>query len=253
MSEKIAIGVLNTHNLDINNKCIKSLPSVDYIFNIHNIAENNIPKNYNRYISYGGLNNILIRDFLKTDAEYFFIIKSNIILVDNSIVYDFINTSKAFGIHLLTAGSRQDKFIEIEDDQTNKSVCLYENLNNNFIFLKRSLIKECGFFNEGFINVKKTAENVLEIYDYYYKVLNKFNYLPLGYFPDCNQTILKINIENINENRPNLKDFNNNILSKIHGKFYYYNKFIIGKHKTSTIEDAHTALELLQNKFSIKI
>jgi 5-methylcytosine-specific restriction endonuclease McrA len=45
---------------------------------------------------------------------------------------------------------------------------------------------------EGYSNIADADDsNVLEIYDYYHNVKNKINYLPEGYFPDIDLSLIK--------------------------------------------------------------
>ena len=174
---------------------VKSLPSVDYTFNVHHTSRyiNTLSENlYNRYISYGGLYNHILRKCLNTDADYIFLIKSNLYIEDASIFEDYISTAKIFGTWFMSGGSRGDKLLSIEDEHTKKSLNLFENLNHNFIFMLKSHIKNCGFFHEGYINIDSREDiNCLEVYDFYSKVENKFAYLPKGYFPDVDTFHLK--------------------------------------------------------------
>lgn len=256
MNKKIAVGIINTHDYTVYNKCRNSITSADYIYDIHNtLNTQNIPliKNINRYISYGGLYNILLRQILQTDADYIFLIKSHLNINDNTIFKDYINTAKIFGTWFMSRGIKDDKFITIEDDNTNLNLCLFENLANDFIFMLKSHVLNCGFFNEGYTNINTTDTiNCLEVYEYYKRVVDRIDYLPTGYFPDVDLSLVKINNILSEQNRPNLEDNTTNNITKIYGKFYFNNKFIPGKHKIASRDEAINKLEKIQKIYSIK-
>jgi len=244
--KKIAIGIIDVYGDEAFLKCKNSLPSVDYIFNVHSSSKSSNKSNISRYISYGGLFNILLRDMLKTDATYLFLIKSNVIIENSSVIADYINTAATFGTWFMSRGHTDDKFKIIEDDKDNVSLNLFENLSQDFIFMLSSHIKHCGFFNEGYTNVTDDKNNCLEIYDFYNKLEQKIQYLPKGYFPDTPLSQAKISLQNINLSRPSLKESTTDNTTKIYGQFYYTNKFIPTQHKTATLEDAVDKLEKIQ-------
>lgn len=254
MSKKIAIGIINLHDQDTFLQCKKSLPDVDYVFDVHNTTRpiNSSHKNiFNRYISYGGLSNILMRHYLESDADYLFTINTNITINDNTIFEDYINTAKIFGTWFMCAGSKTDKYISVEDDKTKVSINLFENLTHNLIFMLKSHIKYCGFFHEGYTNINAGEDvNCLEIYDYYNKIENKIQYLPKGYFPDTETSLIKINSTASPSSRPGLKLKTTNNITSVYGQFYYNNKFIPGKHKTLKQNDAILSLERIQKIYS---
>lgn len=258
MSKKIAIGIINTHDQETFTQCKNSLPDVDYVFDVHNTTKplsNILSKNiYNRYMSYGGLSNIILRECLAVDADYIFLIKSNIIVEDKTIFEDYINTAKIFGTWFMCGGSKSDKYLSIEDEITKKNLNLFENLTHNFIFMLKSHIKHCGFFNEGYTNIDASDNvNCLEIYDYYSKIENKIQYLPKGYFPDTETSLTKLTNTNKPSSRPGLKTNNTNNITSIYGQFYYNNKFIPGQHKTAKQEDTINILEKIQKIYGTHV
>lgn len=253
MNKKTAIGIINIHNQEIFLNLKNSLPAVDYVIDVHNTTSNiNFNNQYKKYISYGGLFNCLLRQCLVLDVDYIFLLTSNIIINDNTVFNDYINTAKTFGTWFMSKGSKEDKYISVEDDSKNVTLNLFENLNLNLIFMLKSHIKHCGFFNEGFTNIDSYKEdaNCLEIYDYYNKIENKFKYLPKGYFPDTEHSLTKLSLSSTTPSRPNLKPNTTNNITNIYGKFYYHNKFIPGKHKLAKQEDAVSILEKIQKTYA---
>jgi len=256
MSKKIAVGIVNLSDENTFLKCKKSLPSVDYIFSVHNTTDSNSLKykhSYNRYISYGGLYNIILREILNTDADYIFLIRSNLIIEHPSILEDYIKTAQIYGTWFMSRGDKEDKNIIVEDDITKLNLCLYENLAHNFIFMLKSHIKHFGFFNEGYHNFNADDRvNCLEAYDYYNKIESKMNYVPRGYFPDVEMSLAKITEIKAAHLRPSLKDKNTDNITRMYGQFYYNNKFIPGQHKTASKDKAITILENIQKIYAAK-
>jgi len=252
--KKIAIGIINTSDQDTFIKCKKSLPDVDFIYDVHhttsNIKSNDV---YNRYIGYGGLRNIILRKALQDNADYIFLIKSTLNIVDHSIIQDYIQTAKTFGTWFMLRGSRHEKCTTIEDDSSNINLSLFKTLNQDLIFMLPSHIKNCGFFNEGYINIDGPDDtNCLEIYEYYSKIENKINYLPKGYYPDADFSLTKIVEVNNTLYRPGLKENTTDNITKVYGQFYHNNKFIPRQYTPSTKEVALSTLEKIQQIYSIK-
>jgi len=253
MNKKIAVGIVNTFDKDIYLKCRQSIKDVDYIFDVHNSVAAGLPASstYNRYISYGALNNILLRQIMQTNADYIFLTKSNIIINDSTIFQDYINTAKAFGTWFMSRGYKNDKHIPVEDDKKNITLCLFKNLSHSFIFMLRSHITHCGYFNEGYTNINAPDDvNCLEIYDFYNKLENKISYMPKGYFPDVDLSLTKITDITAASSRPALKENTTDNVTKAYGKFYFNNKFVPGKHKETTQEEALKILEKIQQIYS---
>lgn len=255
--KKIAIGILNTSDQDTFIKCKESLPSVDFVYDVHHttstIKSTNTSNIFNRYISYGGLRNIILRKALQDKADYIFLIKSTLNIVDHSIIQDYIKTAKTFGTWFMIRGSRNEKSTTIEDDSTNINLSLFKNLNQDLIFMLPSHIKNCGFFNEGYINIDGPDNiNCLETYEYYSKIENKINYLPKGYYPDADFSLTKIVESSEKLLRPNLKENTTDNITKIYGQFYHNNKFIPRQYTPTTKEIALNVLEKIQQIYSIK-
>lgn len=252
MSKKIAIGIVNTHDDGTYQKCLESLPKDISITAVHNTVNSKLPNNYNRYISYGGLYNIILRELFNTDATYYFLIKSNIIVDNISIFQDYINTAEVFGTWFMTRGSRLDKSSSIEDEDSKASVLLYENLSSSLIFMLKSHITNCGYFDEGYTNLTGEDSN-LELYDYYHKIENKIKYLPKGYFPDTELSLAKIRDIPAVQKRPSLKTYTTDSITYEFAKFYHINKFAPGQHKIASQEEALKSLEYIQNTYGKKI
>lgn len=248
---KIALGIINNSDSNTYNKCINNLPAVDSLYTIHNTQD--IPNTakqcdiYKNYISYGGLYNIILRKFYNTDIDVIFTILSSCTIIDHTVLQDYINVYKNFGTKFMTSGSKEYKNILVEDDKSLLNLCLYEKCNIHFSFMLKDTIHECGMYDEGFTNFNQDIYNNLEMYDYYH-TLEKFNYLPAGYYPDVDLSFLKIKNNTDNICRPNLPNKTTDLHAQTHGKFYYKNKFIIDKHKTVSQQNALKILENLQAK-----
>lgn len=254
MSKKIAIGIVNTCDGDTYNKCLNSIPKEHYVFSVHNVRGSTLPNNYNRYISYGGMYNILLREFLKTDATYYFILKSNLLIEDSSIFQDYINTASVFGTWFMSRGHREDKKFSIEDDAQGVTVSLFENLSQSLIFMLKSHVTHCGYFDEGYVNMSgDDKNNCLEVYDYYSKLEAKIKYLPKGYFPDAELSLAKISDMMSLQNRPGVKLPTTDNITQEFAKFYHNNKFAPGQHKTATRDQALKQLEYLQDTYGKNI
>lgn len=253
MSKKIAIGIVNTYDSITYNKCISSLPKDCYTFSVHHTTDN-IINNNNRYMSNGSLYNILLRKFVETDATYFFLIKSNLIIEDTAIFQDYINTASVFGTWFMTRGHKSGKNIPIEDDRKKTTLKLYENLNQSLIFMLKSHITHCGWFDESYTNINASDDtNLLEIYDYYHRLENKIKYLPKGYFPDIDMSLAKAREIDALSKRPGLMPNTTDNTTKIYGKFYLKNKFIPGQHKIDTQQNAIISLERIQKIYGQNI
>ena len=254
MSKKIAIGIVNTYDDITYNKCVESLPRDVSIASVHNTTVSRLPNNHNRYISYGGVYNIILRELLHTDATYYFLIKSNIIIEDSSIFQDYITTAEVFGTWFMTRGNRGEKSSSIEDDISGVSVSLFENLSNGIIFMLKSHVKNCGYFDEGYTNLTgEDNNNSLELYDYYHKIENKLKYLPKGYFPDAELSLAKTRDLSVAQNRPNLKPYTTDGITYEFAKFYHNNNFAPGQHKTASREEALKSLEYIQKTYGKNI
>lgn len=262
MNKKIAIGIVNCYDQETFLSCKESLPSVDMILDVHhttyNIKDVSSDRDFKRYMSYGSLYNILLRYFYHNAADYIFLIKSNLIIKDHSIIQDYINTARAFGTYFMSRGLLQEgpyAHSTIEDELTKLNLCLYNNLGNDLIFMHRSHIKVCGYMYEGYSNISGSDDtNILELYDYYHRIKNKINYLPEGYFPDIDLSLIKSSKNKAASviSRPNLLLDTTNNKAAAYGKFYYTHNFIPGKHKKETKESAFSILEKIQQTYSTK-
>lgn len=262
MNKKIAVGIVNCYDQDTFVACKEALPNVDLLLDVHHttykIKDVPADRDIKRYISYGGLYNILLRYFYKNAADYIFLIKSNIIIKDHSIFNDYINTAKIFGTYFMSRGVLQEAPYSpstIEDEFTKTNLCLYNNLGNDLIFMHKSHIKVCGYMYEGYTNISGPDDtNILEVYDYYNKIKNKLNYLPEGYFPDIDLSLIKsIKDRQASDiSRPNLISNTTNNVAAAYGKFHYTHNFIPGKHKKETRDSAFTILKTIQQIYSSK-
>ena len=245
MNKKIGIGIIDCFGEQIFNQCRSALPAVDEVYRYHIPAQ---------YMSYGSMYNYILRDFYNKKIDYIFLLKSNVIINDHSLINDYINTAKNFGTWFMTRGRKESSYSTIEDDNTKLNLHLFKDLFGDLIFMVRGFIDNIGYFNEGYTNLSGNDDvNCLEIYDYYKKIETKINYLPLGYFPDTEFSLTKSTIV------PSLRLFDSYLmkntqdnLSKVFGKFYYYNKFAPGQHLTAKKEEAFNSLEKLQQIYSIK-
>ena len=260
MSKKIAVGVINCHDQDTYIKCKESIPDVDVFLDVHHTTHilKDVPadRDFKRYISYGGLYNVLLRHFYQSAADYIFILKSNMIITDHTIFQDYINTAKAFGTYFMSRGKSTSSYSTIEDEPTKLNLCLYPDLYNDFIFMVKGHIKSCGYMYEGYTNISNSDEsNILEIYDYYHKIKNKINYLPEGFFPDTDYSLIKIreNIQAPSVTRPGLTLNTTNNKAAAYGKFFHMNQFIPGQHKKESKENAFAALENIQKIYGTNI
>ena len=247
MNKKIGIGIIDCFGEQTFNECRAALPAVDEIFRYHVPAQ---------YVSYGSMYNYVLRDFYNKKIDYIFLIKSNVLLTDKTLINDYIQTAKNFGTWFMTRGRKESSYSTIEDDKTKQNLHLFKDLFGDLIFMVRGFIDQIGYFNEGYTNFDGNDDvNCLEIYDYYKRIETKINYAPLGFFPDTEWSLTKSTIPVIPKNRL----FNNFLikstqdnLSKVFGKFYHYNKFAPGHHITAKKEDAFNILEKLQQIYSIK-
>lgn len=260
MSKKIAIGIINCCDQDTFVACKESLPDVDIILDVHHTAHKlkdvSADRDFKRYVSYGGLYNVLLREFIKQEATYIFLIKSNFLIKDHTILQDYINTAKTFGTYFLSRGSSNDTSSIIEDEVSKLNLNLYNNLYNDFIFMHRSHINVCGYMNEGYTNIANDDfSNILEVYDFYHRIKNKINYLPEGYFPDTDLSLIKIRNNTAASQflRPNLIENTTNNKAAAYGKFFHFNKFIPGQHKKASRENALSILENIQKTYGTNV
>lgn len=253
MNDKIAIGIINTYDNNTYQQCAGALAAFKNVYTVSHTSDKG-PNNFNTYMSNGALYNAALRKLLLTDAPYLFLIKSNVIVEDTSIFNDYIAAGAAFGTWFMSKGHSSDKRLPIECDKRKVTINLYENLNQEIIFLLKSHVKHCGFFNEGFTNINAEDNvNLLEIYDFYHRLQSKVNYLPMGYFPDIELSAAKSRTLNLKVTRPKLMPYSTDNITKIYGMFYAKNKFIPGKHKTDAAEVALTKLENIQKIYGTNI
>jgi hypothetical protein len=245
MNKKIGIGIIDCFGEQIFNQCKAALPAVDEVYRYHIPAQ---------YMSYGSMYNYILRDFYSKKIDYIFLLKSNVMINDHSLISDYINTAKNFGTWFMTRGRKESSYSTIEDENTKLNLHLFKDLFGDLIFMVRGFIDNIGYFNEGYTNFSGNDDiNCLEIYDYYKKIETKINYLPLGYFPDTEFSLTKSIIV------PSMRLFDSHLmkntqdnLSKVFGKFYYNNKFAPGQHLTAKKEEAFSKLEKIQQTYSIK-
>lgn len=246
MSKKIGIGILDCFGEQAYEQCKKSLPDVDSIYRYHP------PSGYS---SYGSMYNYILRDFYNKKIDYIFIVKSNIVFNDSSLIQDYINTAKNFGTWFMTRGRKESSYSTIEDENTKLNLHLFKEMFGDLIFMVRGFIDNIGYFNEGYTNfANKDDLNCLEIYDFYKKIETKINYLPLGYFPDTEWSLTKSTLQPVGERVMNSSLMNptQDNLTKVFGKFYHFNKFAPGQHLTVNKEEAFNRLEKIQQIYSTK-
>ena len=244
MNKKIGIGIIDCFGEQLFNQCKAALPKVDEIYRYHQPA---------KYISYGSMYNYILRDFYDKNIDYIFILKSNVILNDNTLISDYINTAKNFGTWFMSRGRKESPYSTIEDDKAKQNLHLFSDLFGDLIFMVRGFIDNIGYFNEGYTNLDSSDDiNCLEMYEYYKKIESKINYLPLGFFPDTEWSLIKSTLYPANRlfNNFLMKNTQDN-LTKIFGKFYHFNKFAPGQHKTLKKEEAFNRLEKIQQTYSI--
>jgi hypothetical protein len=90
--------------------------------------------------------NKVLKDFVKSDFDYIFLIESNCKVLDESIYDKFINVSEKTGIEVLCWGEGGlNKRLPFDDDPY---IDYYTDLASAFVMYTRHAIKEVGFLDE---------------------------------------------------------------------------------------------------------
>jgi len=230
MKNEIGIGIIDLHSEEIFKNCISSIPE-EYKENVWSVS-NKIHclekvKNYTKQVSMATMRNYLISQMRLKGLKYYFILNSNIQILDSSIFDKTIELAKTFGTWFITGPSLNN--IPIEEDSLNLTLNISPELNTNFLFLYSGIIKNFGYFDERFYNTKD-----LDVLDYINKLRDKEVYPPKHYNPTINSSFIlekkenidKINFIDIPKNKDDYKPSKEKSMELSIAYFYHKYKYV---------------------------
>lgn len=119
--------------------------------------------------------NMGIAMLLKHDVEHMFLLDDDVIIKDDNVFDEYINTAKLSGVyHLLFSRIMDNKVIHTHVDS---NIDLFTNCCGAFMYVHRAIIKHVGDFDQRYINA-------YEHIDFYYRC-EKLGLVPkFWWFPD---------------------------------------------------------------------
>lgn len=230
MKNEIGIGIIDLHSDECLNSCVSSIPAEfkDNTWIVSNkLTNKNNSKNYTKQVSMATLRNYLISQMRIKGLKYYFIINSNVQILNPEVFEKTIELAKTFGTWFITGPSLKN--IPIEEDTLNLTLNVSPELNTNFLFLYSGIIKNFGYFDERFYNTKD-----LDVLDYINKLRDKEVYPPKHYNPtidasfilEKNENIEKINFLDIPKTKEDYKPAKEKSLELSIAYFYHKYKYI---------------------------
>jgi hypothetical protein len=239
----IGIGIVDNSSQENFHNCWNSIPTnyIDncwVVSNTHNkISTKNILR-YNKEASIASLYNKILSKFRCNDIDYIFIINTLTNITSETLFEDTIKKAHEFGTWIITGLGKDAIFIE--EDEKNISLSLTPELNNNFIFLHKNIIKKLGYFREQYLN-----QDGLEMLDYVMRARELKLYPPYPFNPCVDHIKINNNIRSRDEK-----------LDKIsYGYFQHLHQYIPGYNDPSgvTQDQLFNFMEYMQKNYSKSI
>lgn len=247
MKNDIGIGIIDVHSTEMVEKCIKSIPEnlKESIFIVSNkLKSNSVYKNFDKQVPFATLRNYLINEMRINDKKYYFILNSNVEIIDLNFFEKTIKLAETFGTWFMT-GQGKGKSVSVEDDAANVSLEISPHLNTNVLFLYSGIIKNFGFFEERFFNTKD-----LDIIDYINRLREKKVYPPKHFNPTIGTGLVleqeaeieKINHRDIPKSQTEYKPDGDKSMELSIAYFYHKHKYVPNQNEPAGV----TQQELLQ-------
>jgi len=239
----IGIGIVDNSTRENFDNCWNSFPEkykdnclvVSSTYN--RISTKNILR-YGKDVSVASLYNKILSKFRCDNKDYIFIVNTLTNITSETIFEDTIKKAHVFGTWLITGLGRDAIFIE--EDEKNISLSLTPELNNNFIFLHKNIIKKLGYFREQYLN-----QDGLETLDYIMRARELKLYPPYPFNPCVDH--IKIN----NTDTPR----NEKIDNISYGNFQHFHKYVPGYNDPAgvTQDQLFNFMEYMQKNYSKSI
>jgi len=257
MKNEIGIGILDVHSNEMLEKCLKSIPEdlKESVLVVSNkLKTNNNYKNYDKQVPFATLRNYLINQMRINNKKYYFLLNSNVELIDVDFFTKIIKLAETFGTWFLT-GTGKGTSISVEDDSTNISLEVSPHLNTNVLFLYSGIIKNFGFFDERFYNTKD-----LDVIDYINRLREKEVYPPKHHNPtigtglvlETDSDIEKINYREIPKSQTGYKPDDDKSMELSIAYFYHKYKYVPNQTEPAgtTQQELLNFMEKLQKNYA---
>jgi len=256
MKNEIGIGIVDVFTEDDLLKCKESIPKdlQSQIVTVSNKKRNITDNlNYTKQVPYAFLRNVLLHQLRIQNFKYYFLLDSNVQILNPEIFEHAIRLAETFGTWFIT-GQHKSKPITLEDDTNNISLDLSPHLNTNFLFLRSGIIKNFGFFDERFYNTSN-----LDVLDYINKLREKNVYPPKHYNPtigtdfyaESDSKIEKINHREIPQTASEYTPDKDRSLELSVAYFYQKYKYVPSQNDPvgATQEEILTFMQKLQEEY----
>ena len=227
INKEIGIGIIDIYSdTDLTN-CLSSIPEElkNNVIVVSNKAKSTqCDRHYTNNVSFATLRNYLITQMRIKGFKYYFIINSNVKIINSKLFEKTINVANTFGTWFITGAGENN--VVLEDDTNNLVLNISPTLNTNFIFLYSGIIKNFGFFDERFFDTKD-----FDVLDYIVKMRNKKVYPPNHYNPtieknDVDESLSPIEKINFKDVKDIGKDKMTRSMELTFAYFYHEHKYI---------------------------
>lgn len=227
INKEIGIGIIDIYSdTDLTN-CLSSIPEElkNNVIVVSNKAKSTqCDRHYTNDVSFATLRNYLITQMRIKGFKYYFIINSNVKIINSKLFEKTINVANTFGTWFITGAGENN--VVLEDDTNNLVLNISPTLNTNFIFLYSGIIKNFGFFDERFFDTKD-----FDVLDYIVKMRNKKVYPPNHYNPtieknDVDESLSPIEKINFKDVKDIGKDKMTRSMELTFAYFYHEHKYI---------------------------
>jgi len=227
INKEIGIGILDIYSDEDLQNCLASIPD-DLKNNVVVVCNKKTSKNCDRHysndVSFATLRNYVLTQLRIKGFKYYFILNSNVKIINSKIFEKTIDVANTFGTWFITGSG--DNNVVLEDDTNNLILNISPTLNTNFIFLYSGIIKNFGFFDERFFDTKD-----FDVLDYIVKMRNKKVYPPNHYNPTIEKDDIEESISPIEKiNFKDIKDIGKDKMTRsmelTFAYFYHEHKYI---------------------------
>lgn len=254
MKNEIGIAIIDLFGQNELDECLNSILKLN--FDTQNLfivspQNNNFDKNIEHkkittFVPLATLRNFAISKFRTKNLKYFFIVNSNCVVKNQSLLDDVISLAKTFGVWFLTG---PDKRIQIVEDDSKLELNISSQINSNFIFLNYGIVKNFGYFDEKYCNGEQ-----LDVIDYIIRLRNKNVYPTEGYYPTINADWIETKKLKIKIN--GFCDYNEDFDQSVkvsYGHFMYNHKYLpLENRPPRPVDEFLSSMDNIQKNYSKK-
>lgn len=256
MKNEIGIGIIDVYTEQDLETCKNSIPEEfqNQIVTVSNRkGATNTDEIITKHVPYATLRNNLLHKFRISGYKYYFLLNSNVKIINSDVFEHAIKLAKTFGTWFITGPSNQN-VISLEEDAANLTLEISPELNSDFIFLYSGIIKNFGFFDERFYNTKD-----FDLIDYINKLREKNVYPPKHFNPTIGKDyieiskseIQKVNFREIPKVQSDYKPDSDRSMEMSCAYFYHKYKYVPTQNDPAgvTQEELLKSMESLQQTY----